>query len=105
MQPGAVGTAIGMEPFVVVLDGALHRVLELGIKFDVLLGDFDRLGTDINELLRHQQPVEVIHTPDQNKTDLDKGIEFLVKRGFHAIHIVWATGRVPIIPLPISPIW
>ena len=30
------------QPLVIVLDSAMERVVELGIKVDVLLGDFDR---------------------------------------------------------------
>ena len=66
------------SPFIVVLDGALSRVLELGIKFDVALGDFDGLNIDT---LRDQIPPDtaIEFTPDQNKTDLEKGIEYLIK--------------------------
>lgn len=80
------------SPLVVVLDGAVHRVLELDIKIDVLLGDFDRTE-DRENLLRHQQPVSIVHTPDQNKTDLEKAIEYLIERGAKAVNIVWATGK------------
>lgn len=80
------------SPLVVVLDGAVHRVLELDIKIDVLLGDFDHTE-DRENLLRHQQPVSIVHTPDQNKTDLEKAIEYLIERGAKAVNIVWATGK------------
>lgn len=79
------------QPTVMVLDGALDRVLELGVKIDIVLGDFDREHTPQNKL-QMQQPVEIIHTPDQNKTDLEKGIEFFISKGYPAINIVWATG-------------
>ena len=79
------------SPTVMVLDGALDRVLEIGIKIDIVLGDFDRSHNPI-EKLAHQQPVEIVHTPDQEKTDLEKGIEYLAARGHAAINIVWATG-------------
>ena len=80
-------------PFVVVLDGALIRVLEREIRFDVWLGDFDS-GNEVNfEEYPHLSHVEVIHTHDQDKTDLQKGIEFLIQRGFSAVNIIWATGR------------
>lgn len=79
------------NPVVMVLDGALDRVLELGIKIDIVLGDFDR-SFDPNSKVQHQQPIEIIHTPDQNKTDLEKGIELLASRGHAAINIIWATG-------------
>jgi thiamine pyrophosphokinase len=80
------------SPFVVVLDGAINRVLELGIKIDVLLGDFDSKNHAV-EQIQTQQKIEIVHTPDQNKTDLQKGIEFLITRNFDAVNIIWATGR------------
>jgi thiamine pyrophosphokinase len=79
------------SPLVVVLDGAVNRVLNLGIKFDVLLGDFDRIENN-EQRFSEQSDIEVIHTPDQNKTDLEKAIEFLIERGQKAVNIVWATG-------------
>jgi thiamine pyrophosphokinase len=80
------------NPIVMVLDGALQRVLELGIKIDIVLGDFDREHHPEN-YLAHQNPVEIIHTPDQNKTDLEKGIDLLLSRNHKAINVIWATGR------------
>lgn len=87
-----LGQLLEWSPFVVVLDGAITRVLELGIKIDVLLGDFDSNNHAL-EQIQSQQKIEIIHTPDQNKTDLQKGIEFLIARGFDAVNIIWATGR------------
>lgn len=91
-QPELLGQLLEWSPTVVVLDSAIWRVLELGIKVDVLLGDFDQ-DLDLDVIRSQQYPLEVVHTPDQNKTDLDKGIEFLIERGFPAVNIVWATGR------------
>lgn len=87
-----MGQLLEWSPFIVVLDGAVHRVLELGIKFDVLLGDFDRIH-ELEELVQHQYPLEIIHTPDQNATDLEKAIQFLIDRQFPAANIIWATGK------------
>ncbi len=87
-----LGQLLEWSPFVVVLDAAADRVLELGIKFDVLLGDFDR-NFDFEAILARQYPLEIVHTPNQDKTDLEKGIEFLIDRAFPAVNIVWATGR------------
>lgn len=87
-----LGQLLEWSPFVVVLDGAINRVLELGIKVDVLLGDFDSKNHAI-EQIQSQQKIEIVHTPDQNKTDLQKGIEFLIDRKFDAVNIIWATGR------------
>lgn len=87
-----LGQLLEWSPFVVVLDGAINRVLELGIKIDVLLGDFDSKN-HATEQIQAQQKIEIIHTPDQNKTDLQKGIEFLISRNFDAVNVIWATGR------------
>jgi thiamine pyrophosphokinase len=87
-----MGQLLEWSPVVVVLDHAIHRVLDLGIKVDVLLGDFDR-EMNFDAILARQYPLEIIATPDQDKTDLEKGIELLIERGFPAVNIVWATGR------------
>lgn len=86
-----MGQLLEWQPTVMVLDGALDRVLPLGIKIDIVLGDFDRI-THLDEKLKDQQPVQIVHTPDQNKTDLEKGIEHFIALGYPAVNIIWATG-------------
>ena len=81
------------SPFVLVLDGALPRWHALGRKADAVLGDNESGALTDAALLAAQQPIEVVHAPSQALTDLDKGIEWLLARGFQAINIVWATGR------------
>jgi thiamine pyrophosphokinase len=76
------------SPFIVALDGAYSRVLELGIHPDVVIGDFDSIeNTEIHP------DIQFIELEDQDNTDLEKGIDFLQKRGFLEINIIWATGR------------
>ncbi len=87
-----LGQLLEWSPFVVVLDSAIERVLELEIKVDVLLGDFDS-GFDANYYKEIQYPLEIIHTPNQDKTDLEKAFEFLIERNFPAVNVVWATGK------------
>jgi thiamine pyrophosphokinase len=81
------------SPLVVVLDGAVERVMSLGIKIDVLFGDFDGLDISLEEIEKNQFPIEIIHAPDQEKTDLEKALDYLISRGFPAVNIIWATGR------------
>lgn len=87
-----LGQLLEWSPFVVVLDSAMDRVLDLGIKVDVLLGDFDR-DFDPNSYKEAQFPLEIIHTPNQDKTDLEKAFDFLIERGHQAVNVIWATGR------------
>ncbi len=86
-----LGQLLEWSPTVIVLDGALDRVLPLGIKIDVILGDFD--GKDAESIRQSQYPVKVVHTPDQLYTDLEKAILYLIEEGFPAANIIWATGR------------
>lgn len=87
-----LGQLLEWSPLVIVLDSAIERVMKLDIKVDVLLGDFDR-GFDPHEFITLQYPIEIIHTPDQNKTDLEKAFDYLVERNIPAVNVVWATGR------------
>jgi len=80
------------NPLVVVLDSAIHRVIELGIKVDVLIGDFDR-GFDANQYQNVQYPIEIVHVADQNSTDLEKAFRYLIERKIPMVNVVWATGR------------
>lgn len=79
-------------PLVIVLDSAIDRVMELGIKVDVLLGDFDR-DFDPEYYRSLMYPLEIVHTPDQMHTDLDKAYLYLIERGIKAANVVWGTGR------------
>ncbi|AWI26145.1 thiamine diphosphokinase [Flavobacterium pallidum] len=87
-----LGQLLEWSPLVIVLDSAMERVVELGIKVDVLLGDFDR---DFNpqEFIKSQHPIEIVYTPDQEKTDLEKALDYLVERKIPSANVIWATGR------------
>jgi len=87
-----LGQLLEWSPIVVVLDNAIDRVLQLDIKIDVLLGDFDN---DFNpEIYKEKQfPLEIVHTPNQDKTDLEKAFDYLIEKGHKAVNVVWATGK------------
>lgn len=87
-----LGQLLEWSPLVIVLDSAIERVLQLGIKVDVLLGDFDR-GFDANYYKESQYPIEIVHTLNQDKTDLEKAFEYLIEKGHKAANVIWATGK------------
>lgn len=84
-----LGQLLEWSPLVIVLDSAIDRVIARGIKIDVHLGDFDNGLSP----LESQYPIEIVHTPDQNKTDLEKAFDYLIDRKIPAVNVVWATGR------------
>jgi len=87
-----LGQLLEWSPIVIVLDSAIERVLELGIKVDVLLGDFDR-GFDVNYYKEKQYPLEIVYAPNQDKTDLEKAFDYLIEKGHKAVNVIWATGK------------
>jgi thiamine pyrophosphokinase len=87
-----LGQLLEWSPYVLALDGALPRLHARGIKVDAVLGDFDSL-VDKQQHIKAQHPITVVHAPDQNKTDLEKGLDYLLEQGHQAANIVWATGR------------
>jgi thiamine pyrophosphokinase len=87
-----LGQLLEWSPLVIVLDSAIERVLELGIKVDVLLGDFDR-GFDPEYYKDKQFPLEIVYAPNQDKTDLEKAFDYLINRNIPMVNVVWATGR------------
>lgn len=87
-----LGQLLEWSPYILVLDGAIDRVLQLGIYPDAVLGDFDSIN-DLDEKLTHTPSTQKLYMPDQEHTDLDKGILYLIEQGHQAANIVWATGK------------
>ncbi len=91
-NPELLGQLLEWSPLVIVLDSAIERVMEFNIKVDVLLGDFDR-DFDPEFYKEKQYPLEIVHTPDQDKTDLEKAFDYLYERKIPAVNVIWATGK------------
>jgi thiamine pyrophosphokinase len=73
---------------IILLDGAFNHFPNTH-SFDFLLGDFDSL---IEDSVSEEQ-FERIHAPDQNKTDLEKGIDFALENGASSIRVLNVTGK------------
>jgi thiamine pyrophosphokinase len=86
-----LGQLLEWSPIVIVLDNAIDRVLQLDIKVDVLLGDFDTINPEIYK--EKQYPLEIVHTPNQDKTDLEKAFDYLIEKNHKAVNVIWATGK------------
>ena len=81
------------NPHVVALDGAYDRVIKLGIKVDTVIGDFDSISTDIPYNNLHQSHINFIQDLDQDTTDLEKALLFLISNNITHVNVVWATGH------------
>lgn len=81
--------------FIVVLDSAIHYFLQhphIPNKPDVLLGDFD-YSIDEPRLALQYPALKIVHTPDQNATDFEKGIQYIIEKGYKNIIGLGLTGK------------
>lgn len=85
--PEILASLLSLGPFVLAADGGANKLLERGIIADAVLGDFDSVSKDLPDSIIR------VSAPDQNHTDLDKAVRYLVDAGCESIWIVGATGN------------
>jgi thiamine pyrophosphokinase len=87
--------ALAAHKRVMALDGAYALVQRTGLNIDVLLGDFDSIDPLDLEQADAAEEVTVVHAPDQDQTDLQKGIAYLDELAAKSITVCAATdGRL-----------
>jgi len=74
---------------IVCADGGANSARRLSIKPDVILGDFDSIKATTRKYFR---AVPQVFMPDQESTDLEKGIKFCIGMKIRSLDIVGATG-------------
>jgi thiamine pyrophosphokinase len=81
-----------LDAFVVGIDSGARHLLRVGKLPEVVTGDFDSLTLAERESLA-AQGVEIVPTPDQEYTDLDKALSYVRERhGSIPIQVFAATG-------------
>ncbi|MFY7810322.1 MAG: thiamine diphosphokinase [Flavobacterium sp.] len=68
-------------------DGAYHYAKKLPVKLDFVLGDFDSINP--NEI----ENIEIIIKPDQNYTDFEKAIQYLIEKKINSVEIWGGSGK------------
>lgn len=87
-----VNEILALNPFCVVLDGAITHIKTYSFQPHLWLGDFDhQLQKTFWTTLF--PAMEVLHTPDQEYTDLEKALYWAVEHQFTDVYILWATGK------------
>lgn len=75
---------------VVCADGGTRHALRIGIHPDIIIGDLDSLPGAVFGRLKG---AKVITSGDQNQTDLEKAIRYLLKKKAKRIVVLGATGK------------
>lgn len=74
----------------VAVDGALNTCIKHGFEPDLLIGDFDSIPPSYLQKFSH---IPQIHTPSQQKSDLEKTLEYLFLNGAQNITVLGAVGK------------
>jgi len=78
------------SPLLVAADGGANGLLKLNVAPHFVVGDLDSLSPAV----RKRCPgMKVIKRTDQNKTDLEKALDFCLEQGATEILVFGATGR------------
>ena len=73
--------------FIIAVDGSANKLIDLGIIPDVIIGDFDSLQA------KRIKNVKLIETPDQNKTDFRKTLDWCIEKNILSISIFGISGK------------
>ncbi|MBI2427194.1 MAG: thiamine diphosphokinase [Ignavibacteriales bacterium] len=80
------------KPFIICADGGANKARSFGITPHVIIGDLD----SITDKSRHYfSSVPIIHLSDQNSTDLEKALDYLLTNKFSSATVIGATGDRP----------
>ncbi|WP_235832543.1 thiamine diphosphokinase [Acetivibrio mesophilus] len=78
--------------FIVCADGGALHLQKLGIKPDVLLGDFDSIEERYLEYYREQKVTILKYPTEKNMTDTELAVDTAIERGYKDIVIIGGTG-------------
>jgi thiamine pyrophosphokinase len=83
---------LGSADMIVCADGGANKVIDLGIKPDVIVGDLDSVSKRTLESL---EEVTIVRRPEQDSTDLQKTLEYIESKvaGDKTIYVFGATGE------------
>ena len=75
--------------FIVCADGGADKARRLGIRPDVIIGDFDSITQGTRNYFR---TIPQVHAPDQYSTDLEKAILLCIELKFASVTIIGSSG-------------
>lgn len=78
---------LAKECFLIAADGGLKHILSLGLKPDLLIGDFDSINRPVE-----QQCETIVLPAEKDDTDTIAAIRLAVERGFQEIYLAGGTG-------------
>jgi thiamine pyrophosphokinase len=76
---------------IVCADGGANIAFSRGIIPDIIIGDLDSIRSDVLKYFKRRK-VKFIHDTNQENTDIEKAIDYLIEHGYRRIDIISAGG-------------
>lgn len=89
-SPSLIKSLLSSKKTLIAVDGGLNSCEELGLKPDLILGDFDSAKPGLLDSYPQEKKV---HLPNPDKTDLEKALEFLFLFPINRVTVCGALGR------------
>lgn len=80
------------DKYIIAVDRGLGYIIDNGIKFDTIIGDFDSLDTIYSHLLIENKEKVISFNKDKDMTDLELAIIYLIQNGIDNIDIYGGIG-------------
>lgn len=87
-----IAPLLSARPFILCADGGANKARLFKIQPHAIIGDLDSITVRTR---RYFSSVATIHIPDQNSTDLEKALEYLLEKKIRNATIIGATGERP----------
>ncbi|MDE3057172.1 MAG: thiamine diphosphokinase [Bacteroidota bacterium] len=78
------------KPLIVCADGGANKARTFGILPHCIIGDLDSITEKTRRTFRS---VQTIYNPDQYSTDLEKALDFVLKKKIRKAVVIGATGK------------
>ncbi|MEN3039181.1 MAG: thiamine diphosphokinase [Candidatus Kryptonium sp.] len=82
---------LGNYDFIACADGGANLAYKLKIQPNFIIGDLDSIEEKVKNFFQ-KKGSEIILDTDQDSTDIEKSVKFLINRGYTSIDIVSALG-------------
>lgn len=85
---------IHKNTLIIAADGGANKIKKLKLIPKIITGDFDSISTATTKYYESKK-INLIHSPDQNSTDFEKALKYLIKKNVKEVKVFGATGMRP----------
>lgn len=78
---------INPTDYLIGVDGGTEKILKLGLKPNIIIGDLDSLPEKTKQKLQNKQIEWITFNPEKNETDSELALRHAIKKGYTSITV------------------